>query len=282
MRFLIRDADKRRPRRRRNLPRWLKPAALGLFATCWVAAGAYGVSEMWRAGAMGEFSERLGRGFLFMTGDAGLSVQEVLVTGRAETPAADMMAAIDVQRGAPILAIEPEAVRQRLKRLAWVKEATVERRLPGTVAISITERVPMALWQRNGKLVLVDREGAVILRTGLDRFRHLVTLVGDDAPKAAPELLALLSTEPQLERRVTAAIRVGERRWNLQMDNGIDVRMPETDLAPAWAQLAQLEREQKVLARDVVTIDLRLPDRFVIRVSPEQSAKRGKGPAKPT
>jgi len=58
--------------------------------------------------------------------------------------------------------------------------------------------------------------------------------------------------------------------------------MPETDLAPAWAQLAQLEREQKVLARDVVTIDLRLPDRFVIRVSPEQSAKRGKGPAKPT
>jgi cell division protein FtsQ len=80
---------------------------------------------------------------------------------------------------------------------------------------------------------------------------------------------------------VTAAIRVGERRWNLQMDNGIDVRMPETDIGQAWAQLAQLERDQKVLGRDVVTIDLRLPDRFVIRVSPDQ-ARRGKGTAKQT
>jgi cell division protein FtsQ len=123
--------------------------------------------------------------------------------------------------------------------------------------------------------VLVDRDGAIILRSGLDRFRHLITLVGDDAPKGAPELLALLSTEPQLERRVNAAIRVGERRWNLQMDNGIDVRLPENDIGAAWAQLAHLEREQKVLGRDVVTIDLRLPDRFVIRVSPDQAKRKG-------
>ena len=121
----------------------------------------------------------------------------------------------------------------------------------------------------------------MVLRSGLDRFRHLVTLVGDDAPKGAPELLALLATEPQLERRVTAAIRVGERRWNLQMDNGIDVRLPETDIGAAWTQLAQLERDQKVLGRDVVTIDLRLPDRFVIRVSPDQ-VRKGKGTPKQT
>ena len=281
MRFLIRDSDKRRPRRRRSWPRWIKPAALGLSLSVALGTAGFGLYQVWRAGTVGDGVDRLSRGVLSLTADAGLSIQEVLVTGRSETGAADMIAAIDVQRGFPTLAVDPEAVRQRLKRLSWVREARVERRLPGTLAVSIEERVPMALWQRGGKLVLVDREGAIVLRNGLDRFHHLVTLVGDDAPKAAPELLALLATEPTLERRVTAAIRVGERRWNLQMDNGIDVRLPEADIGAAWNQLAQLEREQKVLGRDVVTIDLRLPDRFVIRVSPEQ-AKRGKGPPKPT
>ena len=281
MRFLISDSDKRRPRRRRALPKWIRPAALGLVVSLVAGAGGFGVYQVWKGGAVGSGIERIGQGMLAMTADFGLSVQEVLVTGRNETAAPDMLAAIDVQRGTPILSVDPEAVRQRLKKLAWVRDARVERRLPGVIAIAIEERVPMALWQRGGKLVLVDRDGSVVLRSGLDRFRHLVTLVGDDAPKGAPELLSLLATEPQLERRVTAAIRVGERRWNLQMDNGIDVRLPETDIAAAWTQLAQLERDQKVLGRDVVTIDLRLPDRFVIRVSPDQ-VRRGKGTPKQT
>lgn len=281
MRFLIGDSDKRRPRRRRSFPKWIRPASMGLIVSVALGFGGYGVHQVWKAGTVGSGIERIGQGMLAMTGDFGLSVQEVLVTGRNETAAPDMLAAIDVQRGTPILGVDPEAVRQRLKKLAWVRDARVERRLPGVISISIEERVPMALWQRGGKLVLVDREGAVVLRAGLERFRHLVTLVGDDAPKGAPELLALLATEPQLERRVTAAIRVGERRWNLQMDNGIDVRLPETDIAAAWTQLAQLERDQKVLGRDVVTIDLRLPDRFVIRVSPDQ-VRKGKGTPKQT
>jgi cell division protein FtsQ len=281
MRFVIGDSDRRRPRRRRAWPRWLKPAGLALAGTLVLGAGGWGVFQVWRSGAIGDGVERLGRGLLFMTADLGLAVQEVTVVGRVETAATDMIAAIDVRRGTPMLAVDHEAVRQRLRKLSWIREARVERRFPGVIAVAIEERVPMALWQRGGKLVLVDREGAVILRSGLDRFRHLVTLVGDDAPKGALELLALLATEPQLERRVTAAIRVGERRWNLQMDNGIDVRLPETDIAQAWTQLAQLEREQKVLGRDVVTIDLRLPDRFVIRVNPDQ-ARRGRAAAKQT
>jgi cell division protein FtsQ len=281
MRFVIGDSDRRRPRRRRAWPKWLKPAGLALAGTLVLGAGGWGVFQVWRSGAIGDGVERLGRGLLFMTADLGLAVQEVTVVGRVETAATDMIAAIDVRRGTPMLAVDPEAVRQRLRKLSWIREARVERRFPGVIAVAIEERVPMALWQRGGKLVLVDREGAVILRSGLDRFRHLVTLVGDDAPKGALELLALLATEPQLERRVTAAIRVGERRWNLQMDNGIDVRLPETDIAQAWTQLAQLEREQKVLGRDVVTIDLRLPDRFVIRVNPDQ-ARRGRAAAKQT
>jgi cell division protein FtsQ len=281
MRLLISDADKRRPRRRRSWPKWIRPATFALAIVAAWGTASYGVLQVWRAGVVGDTAERLGRGLLYMTADLGLSVQEVMVTGRNETAAADMIAAIDVQRGTPMLAVDPEAVRQRLKKLSWVRDARVERRLPGVIAIAVEERVPMALWQRGGKLVLVDREGAVILRSGLDRFRHLVTLVGDDAPKGAPELLAVLAAEPQLERRVNAAIRIGERRWNLQMDNGIDVRLPETDIAAAWAQLAQLERDQKVLGRDVITIDLRLPDRFVIRVNPDQ-ARRGKATAKQT
>jgi cell division protein FtsQ len=282
MRFVIRDRDAAaKPRRRRMWPRWLKPALMGTAAIAFVGGVGFAAYAVWRDDWISRTLEQTGQGLLTISARAGLAVNEVFVTGRRETRKEDLLAAIDVQRGQPILAVDPEAVRQRIVKLPWIREARVERKLPDTLTVVVEERVPMALWQRQGRLVLVSRDGAIVLRQGFERFGHLPVLVGDDAPREAPALLDLLDSEPTLKRRVTAAIRVGERRWNLQIDNGIDIRLPETDIAAAWAQLAKLEREQKVLGRDVVTIDLRLPDRLVIRVAPDQ-VKRARGPAKPT
>ncbi len=286
MRFLIRDTSAApkaaaKPKRRRASARWLKPALIGLAGLGLVSGAAIGFAQFRGAGGIERLQMQAADEAFRMSAAIGLRLEEVLVEGRHETAAKEVLAALDVKRGQPILAISPDAARRRLERLAWVKTATVERLLPGTIHVRIVERTPMALWQRDRKLVLVDRDGVVILRSGIERFAALPMLVGDDAPGAAAVLLDLLASEPALQKRVVAAIRVADRRWNLQLDNGVDVRLPETDIAQAWAQLANLERTSNVLQRDVVTIDLRLPDRTVIQVSPD-GAKRARGSGKQT
>ncbi len=126
-------------------------------------------------------------------------------------------------------------------------------------------KVDQILVEGRNRVPARDAKGAVV-QDEAGEFAHLPIVVGDDAPAHAEALLFLLATEPDLQKRVTAAVRVGGRRWNLKLDNGIDVRLPEEDAASAWSRLATLERDNKLLSRDVVAIDLRLPDRLIVRV----------------
>jgi len=164
--------------------------------------------------------------------------------------------------------VDPAAARAALEALPWVRTASVERQLPGTVYIRITEREPLALWQEQGVIRVIDLEGAVIPGIEPRRFAHLPLVVGPDAPAHAARLIAVMNSEPELRDRVTAAVRVGGRRWNIQIEGRIDVRLPEADAAAAWSQLARIERQQGLLSRDVIVIDLRLPDRLVVRTDP--------------
>ncbi len=149
-----------------------------------------------------------------------------------------------------------------------MRSASIERRLPGTLFVHLVERHPLAVWQHDGKQELIDRDGAVIPVKDLSRFAKLPTVVGgDQARHGAAALLDMLASEPDLAARVTAAIRVDDRRWNLRIDNAIDVMLPEDDAAGAWARLAKLERDNRLLQRDVQIVDMRLPDRLVMRVN---------------
>ena len=217
----------------------------------------------------------------------GLSVQEVFVDGRAETPAPDVLRVLEVSRNQPILAFEPAVAKAELEKLPWVKSASVERRLPNTVYVSLIEREPLALWQRRGQLAVIDRDGVEIAGADVDRFANLPVVVGDGAPPRAAALLALLDTEPTLARHVAAAVRVGDRRWNLRLDMGggrvIDALLPEENMGAAWARLAELERDNGLFERAITAVDLRLPDRLVVRTEravpppaarPDKSAKK--------
>jgi cell division protein FtsQ len=149
-----------------------------------------------------------------------------------------------------------------------VRSAAIERRLPGTIFVRLVERTPLAVWQHDGKQELIDRDGTVIPVTDLSRFAKLPSVVGGDAARrGAAELINELAGQPDLATRVTALVRVGDRRWNVRIDNAIDVMLPEDDAAGAWSKLAELERANRVLQRDVKTVDLRLPDRLVVRVN---------------
>jgi cell division protein FtsQ len=232
-----------------------------------------GAAWLWHSGWLGRQADRLAEAAYQLTADAGFAVDDVLVEGRGRTDPSAILAALRVQRGTPILAIDPRAARARLEALPWVRQATVERRLPKLVYIRLTERNPLALWQLDGKLSVIDRTGEVISGVTAKQFARLPLVVGQGAPHHAAALVAMLDREPDLRPLVTAAVRVSGRRWNLHLRGGIDVRLPETDPAEAWVQLARLEREHGLLGRDVVAIDLRLPGRLVVRKAPDARIK---------
>lgn len=226
-------------------------------------------------------------GLIQATGLLGLTVSDIMVEGRETTDRETILAALAAGLGTPILAVSPAYVKEQLEALPWVHTAVIERRLPGTIYVRLVERKPLALWQHSGKLDLIDHEGSVIPVTRLDRFAKLPLVVGEGAGGHAAELLAVLASNPDLAARVTAAVRVGDRRWNLRLDNAIDVLLPADETAAAWSQLAQLERSSAILKREVLAIDLRLPDRLVLRVTSEPQkepaiSKRTRSPAKST
>ena len=254
------------PRRRRRISPALRHAARWAIVVV-LAVGVYGGVVLSRLPIGQAIPVGAADRALAASAALGLVVGDIEVVGRETTDRATIMAALAAERGTPILAVSPSRAKEKLESLPWVRSATIERRLPGTLLVRLVERHPLAVWQHAGKHELIDREGAVIPVRDLTRFARLPTVVGDDAASHATALIDMLAREPELASRVTAAVRVDDRRWNLQIDNAIDVLLPETNLAEAWARLAAQERANKLLQRDIRTVDMRLPDRLVLRAA---------------
>jgi cell division protein FtsQ len=218
-----------------------------------------------------------------MTASLGLVVSDIDVQGRETTDVPTILAALAANRGTPILAVSPSQAKAKLEALPWVRSAAIERRLPGTLYVKLVERHPLAVWQHAGKQELIDNEGEVIPvpASDLGRFSKLPSVVGETANKHAAALLAILAREPELAARVTAMVRVDDRRWNVRIDNTIDVMLPEEKPDEAWTRLAAIERESSVLKRDVQSVDMRLPDRLVLRTAPPPAPQKEAAPVKP-
>ncbi len=243
---------------------WSHMSVVGLTIVSLGAGGWWLWANGWVEQTAGNIKSQL----IATSGDLGFTVEEVLVVGRNQTTRKHLLDVVKLSRGAPILAYDLEAARKRIERLAWIKSATVERMLPDTILLSIEERLPLALWQDRGRFHLIDQEGQIILNEGLERFSDLLVVVGEDAPQNAAKLLGLLQTQPHLMDLVESAVRVGARRWNVRLRGGVDVRLPAKDASVAWSSLAEYEREHGVLRRGVQILDLRLPDRLIIRKKP--------------
>lgn len=216
-----------------------------------------------------------------LTGKAGFSVQAIYLEGRNRTSMAVIHQALGIQRGDPILQFSLDEARQRLEKIESVHFAAIERALPDAVYVRIIEREPVALWQHQGRLSLVDNNGKVMSGLDIAPYKQLPLIVGDNAPAHIGELIEILSADAELAKQFIAAVRVGDRRWDIRLTNGIEVKLPETDAAVAWKALADMESRDKLLERSVKTIDLRLGGRLFITVNP-QDVPRGKGNAKET
>ena len=258
---LPRDVQRRPSRLKlllRRQRRLLRPAVWGLAGFGVVLAGVLLAHSAQPGGAVARLRDAAAAA-------ANLRVQQIIVQGRSNTPEPLLNAALGVHRGDSMLAFSLEGARQRIETLSWVEHAAVERRLPGTLVVNLVERRPFAIWQNQGRFVLIDRDGQTVTGEDLAAFGDLPLVVGAGAPQAATTLLDALAAQPTLKPRVMAAIRVGERRWNLRMKNGTDVLLPEGAAPQALAKLAELQASDDLLDRPLAVVDLRLPDRLVVR-----------------
>jgi cell division protein FtsQ len=204
---------------------------------------------------------------------ARLTVHEIELTGRREAEQGDIVAALHLRADEAILNVDLGAARERLESLGWIAEAEVSRKLPSTILVRLTEREPFALWQRGGRIALIDRSGEIIAEDHLGRFTSLPLVVGEGGAETAAKLIDLIRTTPDLEVRVASLIRVSKRRWNVRFDNGVDLYLPEVGQVEAWRRLVALQRDDEILSRNLTHIDLRAADRAVIGVAPEIAAR---------
>ena len=250
--------------RRRGWPGSVRRAAafaiLSVPMTAIVASGIW----VWRSGTAAAIGEQAQGAVASLTGAMGLAVTNVYVEGRIHAEREDILRALQVRRQMPLLAFDPHAAKARLEAVPWIESASIERRAPDTIYVRVIERRPFALWQHDQHLAVIDRDGRVLTDRRLDRFANLLLLVGTDAPRRTAELSEMIAAEPALAERVTAAIRVGGRRWNLRIDDATEIKLPEDGPAAAWTHLAKLDREQGLLRRGLASVDMRLPDRLVV------------------
>ncbi len=260
----------------RRLKRLLRPAAWIGVAALLVLLLIGVLRSAAPGGTLATLRERVGSATAF----AGLRVRDVVIEGRANTPEPLLRAALGVNKGDPMLGFSLERARERIETLSWIEHATVERRLPDTIVVNIQERRPFAIWQNDGKFVLIDRTGQIVANQDVAGFRGLPLVVGAGAPPSAATLIDALTARPALQQRVVAVVRVGERRWNLRLNNGADVMLPEGHEIAALDRLMQLQQDHDLLDRPLVAIDMRLPDRLVLRPHPPDTAAQPPNPKK--
>jgi cell division protein FtsQ len=207
----------------------------------------------------------------------GLRISHVEYVGAQAIDPAALAAAVGVQQGDPTLGFSLAAMQQRVEQLGPVQSVTVQRELPGTLVVTISERDAFAIWQTGGngapaKFALIDKAGDVIADQNAAEAKrrepNLMLLVGTDAPKNAQSLMAELKTSPSVLSHVAASERVDGLRWNLLLKNQTLVKLPALGEADAIAQLAALQGSMQLLDRPVEVIDLRMPGRLVVRPYP--------------
>ncbi len=252
------------------LERWL-PRGIGTAATVLLLLGA-GVLGVVRGGYTDNVTGALSDTRNAAANAFGFRITSVAITGRKQLTQDEILAVGGVNGRSSLLFLDAATVRDRLKADPWIGEATVQKLYPGRLQIEITERAPFALWQQDGRLSVISEDGTVLEPYVARRFVNLPLIVGKCAQTRAKGFLDLLTQYPQVSSGVKAIVFVGERRWNLRLANGLDVRLPENGVEKALATLSKLDSEEQLFSRDIVAIDMRLPDRLTVRLS-EDAAK---------
>jgi cell division protein FtsQ len=198
---------------------------------------------------------------------AGFRIAAVSIAGHKHLSRDEVLAIAGVSGRTSLLFLDAAEARARLRANPWVGDATVQKLYPDRLTITVTERVAFALWQKDGEINVIAPDGTVLEQFISRSVATLPFVVGAGAETRAKDFLAELDRHPGIRDAVRASVLVGERRWNLKLKNGVDVKLPETDVARALDRLAALDRDNRLLARDISAVDLRVPGRVIVQLS---------------
>ncbi|WP_375463857.1 cell division protein FtsQ/DivIB [uncultured Methylobacterium sp.] len=210
---------------------------------------------------------------------AGFGVERVTISGISRLYEREVLAAAGIDWRSSVPFLDVAEARERLLRVPLIASVSVRKVYPREIVVNQVEREPAALWQRNGEISVIAADGTVIDTMRDDRYASLPLVVGDDANVKLGEYLALIAAAGPLAERIRAGTYVSSRRWTLKLD-GVDVRLPETDPGAALARLVALERANRLLEKDIIAVDLRMPDRVVVRLTEEAAAARAEAQKK--
>ena len=247
------------------------PNRAGVAATALILLGSAGLGVV-KGGHVDELTQALSDTRNALANSAGFRITTVGINGRKQLTQDEVLAIGGVNGHSSLLFLDAEAVRDKLKANPWIGEATVLKLYPGRLQIDIVERSAFALWQQDGRLSVIADDGAVLEPYVTRRFTTLPLVVGKGADTRAKDFLALLDRYPQVRTVTKAVIFVGERRWNLRLNNGMDVLLPEGADVEALKRLADLQTAHALLDRPLQALDMRLPDRLVYRPQPTTHA----------
>lgn len=256
----------------------------------WRAAGILNQLPRWTGtvAALGFLSLSIGYGLVLggyarevsdaMLTASGFGIEAVKLTGQREINEFQILEALEIQDGSSLALFDAGSARERLMSNPWVKDASVLKLYPGTLQVDIHEKLPYALWQRGDVVSIITEAGDVITDDVDGRYANLLLVVNHGAQRKAHEIVDVLKEYPALRPRVRAAFLVGSRRWDLMLENGISLKLPEQGMRQALTKVIEMDEQSGLLARDISAVDMRLTDRVVVRLTDEAYERRKNDP----
>ncbi len=242
------------------------------------------LGALFASGVIGRTYHAIGRSIDSVIADAGFGISEIHITGNRRTPYPQVLEVLGMKPGQSIFGADLWSARSRLARLEWIASAEIHRRYPDAVFVTLVEKRPFALWQApvdakgEAPIYVVERNGSLITSHEVEKFRRLPKLVGAGAPQAAADLVDAVAAHRAISARIAAYQRISKRRWNLILDDGVVVQLPESGWQKQLDALEHLIIDGSILERDVTQIDLRSPTHyfFLLKNGEKKDAVRGK------
>lgn len=208
------------------------------------------------------------------TSAAGFAIEDVKVSGNDETSEIEILQLLGLDGTTSLVALNADAARQKIANLPWVQNVEVRKVYPKAVEVKLKERKAYAIWQHGSELSLIQKDGSVIAPLRDNKFAKLPLFVGRDAEIAAASVEDEFGKWPDIRSHVKAFVRVAGRRWDLYLDNGVIIKLPEDNIDGALARLTTLDKNENLLQRDIAAVDLRLDDRTAIELTPDAATRR--------
>lgn len=209
----------------------------------------------------------------------GFKIDDIVITGRDKTAKQDILNALQLSRETNILNLDLRDLQQKVEQLPWVRHAVVKRRFfPNIIQIDIRERQVQSIWQLDHKFRPIDGEGNVI-EADYTPDHPILLIVGEGAPEKITALMKSITDDQNIFQRIKVANYISGRRWNIVLDdveNGITVKLPEKHIDEAWKKLLKLNTTQGLLKRKLTIIDLRFPNKVIVKLgkmTPEERKK---------